>query len=253
MLHYNFNSVYHLIDTMLKESETGKGLKLAYNSFLAGWNQDRAAWVGGIGKLENYINTLKTGFEPAVSELKNVALNFEGLNQNLVPSICGQFGDVSKYLNNEPECMFEFEEITTNKFLTLHISGVTPYTMEAAQLMDKCKVIFNCVNNLELNGTRVKIYLSIATNETKSPAAKNQVKKQIKVLIKDFNENFVPGYHGLLIGHLSTIRGLFYAYLSLHNKKSSLGSCIDSEILPGEIYVTLRNDSQQSIINKLSN
>jgi hypothetical protein len=252
MLHYNFNNIQDLVNSMHNEVETGKGTKLQYNYFLNGYTNDRAAWCGGIGLLNEYINTLKTGFEPAVNELKNTSLNIEGLTQSLIPSICGQFGDVSKYLNNEPECMFEFDEITTNKYLTVHISGVTPYTMDAGQLMDRCKVIFNCINNLELNGTRVKIYLSIATNETKSTTAKNQVKKQIKVLIKDFNENFVPGYHGLLIGHLSTIRGLFYAYMSIHNKKNSLGACIDSEIEPGEIYIAIRKDSENTIVKKLS-
>jgi hypothetical protein len=240
MITYYFQSVASLIDAT--ETEQGKGTRFSLDTFTNG-SYD-AEWFGGIGKLSEYKETLKSGYLPAVKELSQLAATSEGNTVSLVQSVCGQFGDVSRYLNGEPECMFDFETAEENKYLVLNIAAVSPANMQASKLMKLCAAIFSTVNFLEAQGTRVKIFLTVAVYDK---VAKKDM--QVKVLIKDFDDYFTPSYHGLLIGHYSTVRGLMYSYLSIHNKTKTLGKCIDIESAEGETVIDFRTTDENKIKN----
>jgi hypothetical protein len=56
----------------------------------------------------------------------------------------------------------------------------------------------------------------------------------VNLLVKDYQDNFITSLHGLLIGNLATVRGIMYAYLSIHSKSTTLGSPIDSIFTEGK-------------------
>ena len=238
MQKFYFNSVAELLKAT--ETETGKGTKNSLNRFTSE-NEYFREWNGGIANITEFKDILIHGYLPAVEELKGTATN-EGSQCNLVASVSGQFNDVAMYLTGQPECMADFAQVDENKFLTLNISGTTPAKMNATEIMNKCKAVFSAVNFLETNGTRVKIFLTVCVFD--KVAKKEQ---ELKVLIKDFSDNFVPTYHGLLIGHLTTIRGLFYSYLSIHNKTKTLGSCREAQPEAGQKLISYFLNSEKQI------
>jgi hypothetical protein len=236
-----FNSIASLIEAIETNQEKAKGTKIAYNRFFINGNDNfYTDWNGGIKDNKEFNEFLKNGYLPAVEELRGTATN-DGSQFNLVAGVSGQFNDVDAYLTGQPECMAEFEQIEENKYLTLNISGVTPAEMKAEQIMKKCKAVFSAVNFLESNGTRVKILLTVCTFDKVGKKDCN-----VQVLIKDFTDNFVPTFHGLLIGHLATIRGIIYAYLSLYNKTKTLGSCREAQPEAGQKLISyfLHNEKQ---------
>jgi hypothetical protein len=247
MERYNFNSIAELLTAIETQEKIGKGTKLQLIVFRDFPTESRRQWLGGINDLAEYKQTLLNGYLPAVEELKGTATN-EGSQNNLVPSISGQFNDVATYLTGQPECMADFEQVQENKYLVLNISGVTPAKMDAAEIMNKCKAVFSAVNFLEANGTRVKIFLTVTVNDTKSRRV-----QEVRILIKDFKENFVPTYHGLLIGHLTTIRGVIYSFLSIHNKCKTLGKCIETAGEENEKLISYWRQSTEQIKQTILN
>jgi hypothetical protein len=233
MEQFYFNSIAELLTAIETQEKAGKGTKTQLIYFRDLPTEDRRQWLGGIKDLTEYKQTLVSGYLPAVEELNTGTATNEGNENIFIPSVSGQFNDVDAYLTGQPECMADFETQEANKYLVLNISGVTPAKMNAAQIMEKCKAVFSAVNFLEAKNTRVKIYLTVSVNDTKSRRM-----QEVKILIKDFSDNFVPTFHGLLIGHLTTIRGLIYAYLSIHNKCRTLGRCIETQPAAGETLIS---------------
>lgn len=239
---YKFNSINDLIQAI--ETEKGSGTRTPLNRFIKG--EGDLDWFGGINKLSQYKETLQSGYLPAVEEMQTATATSEGSTVNLVQSVGGQFGDVSRYLNGEPECMFDFETAEENKYLVLNIAAVSPANMDAKKLMRLCASVFTSVNFLEANGTRVKIFTTVAVYDRKDKSS-----MQVKVLIKDFEDFFTPSHHGLILGHYSTVRGLMYSYLSIHNKTTTLGNCTDIQSESGEVIIDFRSITEQQIKDKL--
>jgi len=242
MLNFNFDSIGELLNRI--DTDKGKGTQKAKEIYLNGGF--KADWYGGINNLTEYNDTVKNGYLPAVEQMQGQTATTEGNSQNLISSNCGQFGDVAKYLSGEPECMYDFETQEANNFLILNIDAVTPATTSGNVLMNKCKAIFNAVNILEATGTRVKINISIAINDKAKGSRKEGEKMQMNLLVKDYQDNFISSLHGLLIGNLATVRGIMYAYLSIHSKSPTLGSPIDSIFTEGKT-VSFMNHSEAKI------
>jgi hypothetical protein len=242
MVNFNFNSIGELLNRI--DTDNGQGTQSAKNMYLKG--SYKADWYGGINNLSEYQQSVKNGYLPAVEQMQGQAATTEGNSQNLTSSNSGQFGDVAKYLSGEPECMFDFETQEANNYLILNIDAVTPYTTKGNVLMNKCKAIFNAVNILEATGTRVKINISIAINDKVKGSRKEGEKIQMNLLVKDYQDNFITSLHGLLIGNLATVRGIMYAYLSIHSKSPTLGSPIESIFTEGK-KVSFMNHSEAEI------
>lgn len=237
-----FNSIVSLIEAIETNKEKAKGTKIAYNRFFKDNTDFFTDWQGGIKNADEFNNFLKIGYLPAVEQLAAAQGTNEGSRNQLTPSVNGQFNDVAAYLTGQPECMADFMQEDENKYVVLNISGVTPAKMNAKEIMNKCKAVFSGVNFLEANGTRVKILLTVCTFDK---VAKKDV--NVQVLIKDFADNFVPTFHGLLIGHLATIRGIIYAYLSLYNKTKTLGSCREAQPEAGQKLISYFLNSEKQI------
>jgi hypothetical protein len=247
MRHF-FKNIHELISAAQQQAPSAKGTKVAYNNFFASRHHN-VEWVGGIADITEYQNFVNCGYLPAVQNFDISAQTNEGNKSNFILSNCGQFGDVAKYLSGEPECMFDFSPQEINNYLTINISGVTPSTMKAKDIQEKCNAIFNAVNKLELSGTRCRILLTVCTKDRTTRKQDKDVDAQ--VLVKDYEDNFIPSYHGLILGHLTTIRGLIYAFLSLHSMSPSLGACREAEKEEGQILISYHHDTPEAIINKI--
>ncbi|MFN7609931.1 MAG: hypothetical protein ACK5QX_03180 [bacterium] len=244
-MQYNFKNIHELIKETHKQAPKARGTKSSYNNFFTGDHYD-PDWIGGITNINDYTDFTNKGYLPAVEELNISAQTNEGNKHLFSSSVCGQFGDVAKYLNGEPECMFDFEPQEVNNYLTINISGVTPGYMQAKDIQAKCKAVFNAVNELELKNTRCKIYLTVCTLDRKSRKEDKNV--DVQILVKDFEDNFIPSYHGLILGHLTTIRGLIYSFISLHNKTASLGSCREADKQEGVKLISYHKHTPEEII-----
>jgi len=238
---FYFNSVHELIRATEAEAETAPGFKYAFTQFYKGEAQaDREQWTGGIRTADQYKELLKNGYLPAVNELGANATT-QGNRNELTPSYSGQFFDVAAYVQGRPDCMAEFQTQETNQYLTINIDFSIGYDVKASTLMEKAKVIFNAINEIEAQGTRVKINMIAQVHATET-----KQRFFIDVKIKDFEENFIPSLHGLFIGHLATVRAIFFSYLSLYSKQLSIGG---KELIkdrePGVIYLELTDTNEQ--------
>lgn len=249
-MQYNFKNIHELIKETHAQAPKAKGTKSSYESFFVNNHYD-PDWIGGIVNIKEFTEYVNKGYLPAVESLNISAQTSEGSKHLFAPSVCGQFGDVAKYLNGEPECMFDFEPQEINNYLIINISGVTPGYMQAKDIQAKCKAVFNAVNELELKNTRCKIYLTVCTVDRVSRKEDKNV--DVQILVKDFEDNFIPSYHGLILGHLTTIRGLIYSFISLHNKTKSLGSCREADKQEGVKLISYHHDTPEQIINKIIN
>jgi len=239
---FQFNSIHELIERMFADEPTATGTKHAYNR---GHNNEAPQnWTGGIKGFTDYFELLKTGYLPAVEELKNDQSG-EGSRQLFTPSVYGEFSDVGAFLAGHPECMANFIEQPINNTIKLNINTCTPANMGAPQLMEKCKTIFNCVNHLETNGKRVEICISTAVENRKTSQ-----KQEVQIKIKNSEEPLLAAFHGLILGHLSTTRVLIYAFLSLYSTVTTLGH-VEEVQEPEMINISLMQDNTEEIKSKI--
>lgn len=242
---FYFNSIPQLIEATEAEAETSTGAKNMFNRFYVNGNSD-PEWTGGLTSIEEYKDLLKNGYLPAVESLKANQIS-TGNRFDLVPSVSGQFNDIGAYLLGLPECMGEFQTQEANQYLTVFIECSVGWKTDGAILMEKAKTIFNCINEIEAAGTRVKIVLF-----TECTAHKTGEKFNLYVNVKAHEENFIPSWHGLLIGHLATVRSIIYSYLSIKSHQESIGSKdVRTKPEPGVIVVEL-TDSESEIKRKLT-
>jgi len=214
---FAFNSIQDLIQATEEQAPTAPGTKLTFSKFYCEEESPFKEWAGEINNANHYKELLKNGYLPAVEAL-DVDQVSSGQRYDLTPSISGQFNDIGAYLEGRPECMGEFLEQETNRYLTVYIECSIGYNVKADLLMEKAKTIFNAINQIEAQGTRVKIvmFADCFAKET------NQ-RLLLMVGVKNHEENFIPSLHGLYIGHLATVRAIMYSYLSLYSKQQSIG------------------------------
>lgn len=242
---FNFNSIAELIQTTEQEAETSTGAKNLFNRFYVNENTDRD-WTGGLSGISEYKELLKNGYLPAVEQLAANQTN-SGTRFDLVPSVSGEFFDIGAYIEGRPECMGDFTQQEVNQYLTVLIECSVGYKVNGELLMGKAKTIFNCINEIEAKGTRVKIVLF-----SECTAEETNQKFNIYVNVKAHEENFIPSWHGLLIGHLATVRAVMYSYLSIKSLQDSIASKdVRSKPEPGTVVIEL-TDSETEIKRKLT-
>jgi hypothetical protein len=243
---YKFVNVRELIGRTFSEADNkaAKGTKQSFERYKAGRNDTE--FIGDIANFEQYESTLKNGYEIGVQEFSTEART-EGGRLEMVPDVCGQFWDVGAYLSGNPECMGDFVEVEANNYKTIVIDATTPAKMPARKLAAKCKAVFEAVGGLEVSGTRCKVIIRAGVYNKKG----NHI-QVVELMVKDFEETLIPSYHGLILGNLSTVRGVIYSYMSLYNTRPNLGYAMPTQAQPGETMVSYLTDEPEQIKNKLS-
>lgn len=233
---YEFNTPAQLL-AGVKQTD----YKSAANDFLS--NEKREAWAGvtGITQFNEY---LTKGYAPAVVELSEEITRSTGQGCEFTPSVSGIFYDVAAFNEGRPECMAQFVPAEENKFKTIFIEASTPSTFNGADLMKAARAVYTAVSQLELTGTRCKIVLAVSVRMRSGD-------HQCKLLVKNHEDPFISGYHGLLLGNHGTVRGAMYAYLSTLTKVTSIGSAMEATDPQADVNVSLKNDSPERIIKKI--
>ena len=243
--HFDFSHVSEIFDHIEKNAETATGTKQAYNKNLTNEDSDRARWMGGIKNLQEYKETIKTGFLPAAETLQTINTTTQG-GAALVPDVSGEFYDVGAYLLGLPECMATFQPADEKRIEKIVIEAATSADEEGAKLMKKAAAVYNSVQALENAGTRCEIYVNIG-------AKNDNATYTIKLNVKRAEEPLVPTWHGLLFGHLATVRLLGYSLLSLYSPKTSIGKPHTQDPEEGAIVVNYQTDSPETIKNRILN
>jgi hypothetical protein len=234
---HDFSNIRELLNNIKKTN-----YRSAANEFLE--NSRNREWAGVAGK-DEYMDYLLNGYAAGVEELSAEVTKAEGQAFRLVPSVAGIFYNVSAFIEDRPECMARFEAVEENTFLNININTATPSTIKGGELMQKAKNIFKGVNTLETSGTRCKITI---TTGVKTDDNGTHV---LKLLIKDYQDTLISGYHGLLIANHGTTRGVIYSYLSQFTKKLSIGKPINHTI-NADIEISMNEDNEKSILIKLA-
>jgi hypothetical protein len=241
--HFQFNSIEELIKTTEQEAPTSKGNKSAFNS----WNDPnggRSSFCGGVKNAKEYNDLINNGWRPAADTLR---LTEAGENKTVFfPSVSGEFNDPGAFLAGLPECMLEVITETAPRLKNIYIEAATPGFTDADTIMKKTRAIFNAVETCEQAGTRCQIFIKVGV-------ITNGKKMILTVKAKDHSEPLIPIYHGLILGHLATVRGVMYAYLSLYSKSSSIGAPAEDEPQPDGVTVSYQTDSPETIKNKIIN
>lgn len=238
-----FDNIEEVIKRTEVEQIVGPGSQISYKQFYLTGRDPK--WTGGIGNATQYKEILKTGYLPAVEALQIDQVS-TGQRYEFLPSVSGQFNDIGAYIEGRPECMGEFAEQEANKYLTVLINASTPAKMGGSTLMETAKLIFSSIQEMEANRIRVKIVIVFACIDRRS---KNEYRFYLNV--KNFEENFIPSLHGLLVGHLATVRGILYSYASLYVKDKQLGwvTTVETEE-PNTINLSLM-DNKEKLQTKL--
>ena len=244
-LSFQFSTIHELIETMFKEEPTAKGTKAAFNRFNEGRGDEE--WTGGINSLTQYFELLKNGYLPAVEALNIQAPIFDH-SLNFVPDVVGQFNDIGAYMEGRPECMLNFQEVETNKFVKIYINPATGYKVKGQELMEKARLIHSGISELEAKGYRVECYLFNSFVK-----CENYGKIDISIKIKDFQDSLIPSFHGLLLGHIATTRLLMYSFASLFHSDNTLGPAVENNPNGEGLVFRFISDNKEVIKMKFKN
>jgi hypothetical protein len=243
LIETNFNSIYELISEVENNSEKYTGAKFTYNSLLGGNREEffgAKNWDAAKELLNNYVNE-------AQKELLTLSNNTTNLF-NLVPSVSGQFNDVTAYIQGVPECMVDFEQIQINQFKDIVINVTEHAGISAETIQGKATEVFKSVYSNEANGTRCRIFAELKTFDDEG----NQM-VITRVKIKEFNEPLNGSLHSYLLGNGSFMRCFLLVYASLISKKTTVGPVKETEPQEGKIVINYSGNTPAEIYKKLIN
>ena len=179
-------------------------------------NACNKSWAGVQGIAE-YTEQLISGTgSPKLINEHSLVVNQEGKANHFVPNVCGVFNDPVAYIEGQPECMFDFEQAPVNNYVRVMYAAIVSASIELKKCEIAAKAISECVNILEVGGTRVRIEVLFV----------NQHEPEInsfKVIIKDYEENYIPHVHGFAMGNFGTVRAAGYSYWERINSHEGLG------------------------------
>lgn len=214
-------------------------------------NKNSKNWAGVTGVIEYEKDLRGFGTEAFVNS-KFDKNNTDGMDCQFEASVSGEFNDVDAYVHGIPECMADFVQTEANNYLTIRITAAVSGGTSLKEVQAKADEVLKQVNTLELLGTRCRIELVF------SAAERHDYKAEVSnwtLIVKDFEESYVPAIHGYAIGQYSTIRAAGYAYWSLFNGASGLGMPEDKNDIKedGVVKVNYVKDSVSAIAMKFMN
>lgn len=232
---HEFNDIRGLIDSIRPQD-----YRSSANDFIN--NNLRESWAGITGK-DQYMQYLKDGYTAGVEQLEAELSKAEGQAFRFIPSVSGIFYDVSAFVEDRPECMATFAAIEENVFISININTSTPFTTSGEELMKKAAAIFNAVNTCEAGSARCKITICTGVKI----AGREHI---VKILVKDYQDTLITGYHGLLLANHGTTRGAIYSYLSQFSKHYSIGSPVDYNT-GADIEISMNKNTEVEILQKI--
>jgi hypothetical protein len=229
-------SLYEVLELIENPKFENGSKSNTYTYFESVDNKLKKSW-GGVTGIDEYRELLTTAANPALNYIEPAQSKEIGALMDLVPSVDGIFTDAAKYCAGEPECMMQFQLADVNHYKTIHVITAVPSKHKLIDLQATAKELESCITSLELiHNTRVRIILDCidASDENKDG------QDNATLLLKDFNDNYIPTYHGFALGEFSTVRCLLYIWQSMFRRTSGLGE-------------TYNNARQQKEIEKAIN
>lgn len=124
----------------------------------------------GTKTFKEAIDLARNGWEEGLKKLKENSIDLRKITKNIVEmdnityAVDGAYVDITRYLNNEPECMVQYnKENTSVRFLRLHINISRNCSYSASDFFRYGNALIQFIDALEQNKVRCEIILSDKT------------------------------------------------------------------------------------------
>lgn len=240
--HHKIANIFHLQKLLLEQDEKYIGSKYDLTRYTNG--DGNKSWAGA-KSFEQATNIMNGYVNENLNEIAFKSYD-TGNRFELCPEVSGEFNDPAAYICGVPECMAEFKYQETNNFINIFIDINCACDVKADFINKQLNILFSIIQGLEINKTRCKISVGIASCDDYN----NNKNNYFTVGVKEYQDPINPSLHGYILGHVSFFRVFLFSYMSKLIKKPSLGKIIKHDLNEG-IRIDLLNDTKEIMINKL--
>ena len=234
----SLNSYVEYLDTKHCEGTKSRPNKAGtyYDDKLAKRDsQERIALAGGSYK--DAVNNLRTGVN--VREHKGFDVDYSHSENNLeihaVWDRVGAVPDVGAFLSGAPNCMIDFEQVPSTKFISLYVNLCYHQGVEAETVEYYMKQVFNLYNRLLGEGYQVEI---IGYVYSKIDDAHTNGKLYQQVNISRFGTEISPSSLAAIL-HPTFVRHL---YLQFAARNFDDMGCGQPKALPIEVAAKIKEN-----------